>query len=84
MSIAPALIPVAEAQTRLFALGAPLPIENVSLAQSVGRWVARDVVALRTQPAADLSAMDGYAIRFADLPGPFLSLIHISEPTRPY
>lgn len=27
-------------------------------------------MALRTQPAADLSAMDGYALRFADLPGP--------------
>ncbi|MDB5710062.1 MAG: molybdopterin molybdenumtransferase MoeA [Sphingomonas bacterium] len=71
MSTAPALIPVAEAQTRLFALGPSMPIEIVPLAQSVGRWAAEDVVALRTQPAAELSAMDGYAIRFADLPGPF-------------
>ena len=71
MSTAPALIPVAEAQTRLFALGAPMPVEIVPLGQSVGRWAAEDVVARRTQPAADLSAMDGYAIRFADLPGPF-------------
>jgi len=71
VSTAPALIPVTEAQSRLFALGAPLVIETVPLAQTIGRWVARDVVALRTQPAADLSAMDGYAIRFADLPGPF-------------
>ena len=39
--------------------------------QAAGRWAAADIVALRTQPAADLSAMDGYAIRFADLPGPF-------------
>ncbi|MDB5676046.1 MAG: molybdenum cofactor biosynthesis protein MoeA [Sphingomonas bacterium] len=69
--MAPALIPVAEAQARLFALGAPMPIEIVPLGQSVGRWAAGDVLALRTQPAADLSAMDGYAIRFADLPGPF-------------
>jgi molybdopterin molybdotransferase len=71
VTIAPALIPVAEAQARLFALGAPMPIEIVPLGQSVGRWAAGDVLALRTQPAADLSAMDGYAIRFADLPGPF-------------
>ena len=71
MSTAPALIPVAEAQLRLFALGAPLAIETVPLAQAVGRWVAEDVVARRTQPAANLSAMDGYAIRYADLPGPF-------------
>jgi len=69
--MAPALIPAAEAQARLFALGAPMPIEIVPLGQSVGRWAAGDVLALRTQPAVDLSAMDGYAIRFADLPGPF-------------
>ncbi|MEO6215647.1 MAG: molybdopterin molybdenumtransferase MoeA, partial [Sphingomonas sp.] len=71
MSTAPALIPVAEAQARLFALGALIPVEIVPLGQSLGRWAAQDVLALRTQPAADLSAMDGYAIRFADLPGPF-------------
>jgi len=71
MSTAPALIPVAEAQTRLFALGSPLAVEIVPLAQAVNRWTAEDVVARRTQPAADLSAMDGYAIRFSDLPGPF-------------
>ena len=71
MSTAPALIPVTEAQARLFALHTPMPVESVPLARAVGRWAAEDVVALRTQPAADLSAMDGYAIRFADLPGPF-------------
>jgi molybdopterin molybdotransferase len=71
VSTAPALIPITEAQTRLFALGAPMPVETVPLTQSIGRWAAKDVVALRTQPAADLSAMDGYAIRFDDLPGPF-------------
>ncbi|MEG3144709.1 molybdopterin molybdotransferase MoeA [Sphingomonas sp. RT2P30] len=65
------LLPVAEAQARLFALGAPVAVETVPLAQAVGRWAAQDVVALRTQPAADLSAMDGYAIRYADLPGPW-------------
>lgn len=65
------LLPVADAQARLFALGAPLAVETVPLARAVGRWVGEDVVALRTQPATDLSAMDGYAIRFADKPGPF-------------
>ncbi|MES2042419.1 MAG: molybdopterin molybdotransferase MoeA [Pseudomonadota bacterium] len=71
MSTAAALLPVAEAQARLFALKNPVAIESVPLARAIGRWAAEDVVALRTQPAADLSAMDGYAIRFADLPGPF-------------
>jgi molybdopterin molybdotransferase len=65
------LLPVAEAQARLLALSAPLPVENVPLAEAAGRWAAEDVVALRTHPAADLSMMDGYAIRFADLPGPW-------------
>ena len=71
MNTAAALITVSEAQVRLFALGKPMPVETAPLSHAVGRWAAEDVAALRTQPAADLSAMDGYAIRFADLPGPF-------------
>ncbi|MEI9927066.1 MAG: molybdopterin molybdotransferase MoeA [Sphingomonas sp.] len=64
-------IPVAEAQARLLALAQPVAAEAVPLAAAAGRWAAADVAALRTQPSADLSAMDGYAIRFADLPGPW-------------
>ncbi|WP_342250046.1 molybdopterin molybdotransferase MoeA [Sphingomonas sp. OTU376] len=66
-----ALLPVAEAQQRLFARAAPLAEEAVPIALAAGRWAARDVLARRTQPASALSAMDGYAIRFADLPGPW-------------
>jgi len=65
------LLPVAEAQARLLALASPLPIETARLADAAGRWAAEDVVARRTHPAADLSMMDGYAIRFTDLPGPW-------------
>ena len=65
------LLPVPEAQTRLLALAEPLPSETVPLAQAAGRWASADVHARRTQPAHDLSAMDGYAIRFDDLPGPW-------------
>ena len=65
------LFPIAEAQFRLFALAEPVAIEAVPLAQAAGRWAAADIHARRTQPATDLSAMDGYAIRFADLPGPW-------------
>lgn len=65
------LVPVAEAQARLFAMAAPVAPETLPLRQAAGRWAAADVLARRTQPAADLSAMDGYAIRFADLPGPW-------------
>jgi molybdopterin molybdotransferase len=63
------LLPVAEAQARLFAMATPVATERVALRQAAGRWAAEDILARRTQPAADLSAMDGYAIRFADLPG---------------
>lgn len=65
------LLPVEEAQTRLLAMAQPLDREAVPLADCAGRWLAREVTALRNQPAHDLSAMDGYAIRFADWPGPW-------------
>ena len=65
------LLPVAEAQARVLALGRATPIETLPLLAAAGRYAAADIVARRTQPAADLSAMDGYAIRFAELPGPW-------------
>jgi molybdopterin molybdotransferase len=65
------LLPVAEAQARIFALGTPLPIEEAGLVEAVGRWAAQDILARRDQPSADLSAMDGYAIRYAERPGPW-------------
>ncbi|MEH3106256.1 MAG: molybdopterin molybdotransferase MoeA [Sphingomonas fennica] len=65
------LLPVAEALARLLALAPPLPAATVRLAEAAGRYAAADVAALRDQPAADLSAMDGYAIRFAERPGPW-------------
>ena len=69
--MASSLLSVAEAQSRLLALASVLPVETLTLADAAGRWAAEDVAALRAQPAADLSAMDGYAIRFAELPGPW-------------
>jgi molybdopterin molybdotransferase len=60
------MIELAEAQARLFALRAPVAVEDVPLVDAVGRWAAEDVIARRTQPARDLSAMDGYAICPAD------------------
>ena len=64
------LLPVAEAQSRLLAVD-PVPPEILPIAAAIGRWTAAPILAHRTQPEADLSAMDGYAIRFADLPGPW-------------
>ena len=65
------LLAVAEAQARLLDMAQPLPTENVAIAQISGRWTTTDIAARRTQPARDLSAMDGYAIRYADMPGPW-------------
>lgn len=51
-----------EAQTRLLALAPLLPLEAIPTEAALGRYLAEDIRAARTQPAADLSAMDGYAL----------------------
>ena len=65
------LLAVAEAQARLLAGLETLPPEMLSLAQVAGRRSAGEIVALLTQPPFAASAMDGYAIRWADRTGPW-------------
>ena len=65
------LLPIEEAQARVLALGTAALHEEVAIGDALGRWTVRPIHAARTQPARDLSAMDGYAIRFADMPGPW-------------
>jgi molybdopterin molybdotransferase len=62
-----ALMPVAQALTRVLQDAQPLPPELAPLAQAHGRVLTEDIAALRTQPPADVSAMDGYAVRAADV-----------------
>ncbi|HEX8828429.1 MAG TPA: molybdopterin molybdenumtransferase MoeA, partial [Xanthobacteraceae bacterium] len=62
-----ALISVADALDRVLARAQALPPEDVPLEDANGRVLARDLTALRTQPPADVSAMDGYAVRAADI-----------------
>lgn len=62
-----ALLSVADALERVLAQGAPLSAEDVPLQEADGRVLADDLKALRTQPPADVSAMDGYAVRAADV-----------------
>jgi len=50
---------------------AKLATENVPLRDAHGRFTAVDVTAPRSVPSFDNSAMDGYAVRWADLPGTF-------------
>jgi len=62
------MIPVAEAIARITGAFDPLAAETVSLAEASGRVLAEDVIARTTQPPFDVSAMDGYAVRAADIP----------------
>ncbi len=57
-----AALPLAEAQAELLKLAEPLPVEQVDTATTLGRYLAAPLDARRTQPPADLSAMDGYAL----------------------
>ena len=62
-----ALVPIAEALERLLDGVTALPGERVPLDDAAGRVLAEPVVALRTQPPFDASAMDGYATRSEDV-----------------
>jgi molybdopterin molybdotransferase len=61
------LLSVAEALERVLAEAEPLPSEVVAIEEAHGRVLAADIVALRTQPPDDVSAMDGYAVRAEDV-----------------
>jgi molybdopterin molybdotransferase len=62
-----ALLSVADALDHVLAHAAPLAAEEVPLVEADGRVLATPLKALRTQPPADLSAMDGYAVRASDV-----------------
>jgi len=62
-----ALMPVADALAKVLEDAGPLDGETVDLADACGRVLAEDLPARRTQPPADVSAMDGYAVRAADV-----------------
>ncbi len=61
------MLSVAEALARVLGPATPRERENVPLAQSFGRTLGADIAARRQQPPSDVSAMDGYAVRHADL-----------------
>jgi len=65
------MIPVETALERVLAGLAPLPAEVVALPQAVGRVLAADACARVAHPPVAVSAMDGWAVRAADLPGTF-------------
>lgn len=61
------MISVEEAQARVVAGVSALPAETVSLTDAAGRVLAAPLTARRTQPPFAASAMDGYAVRAADI-----------------
>jgi len=61
------MISVEQALASLFRLVSALPVENLSLHQAAGRVLAGPVTALRDQPPFAASAMDGYAVRGAEV-----------------
>lgn len=65
------MISVDQAQARLLALASQLPAITHPLAKAAGHYLHEPLEAIRTQPAANLSAMDGYAVITADFPGPW-------------
>ena len=62
-----ALLSVAEALERVTRGLTPLETERVALERGSGRVLAEDLAARLTQPPFDASAMDGYAVRAADV-----------------
>lgn len=61
------LVPAGEALSIILEGAAPHDLEMVRLAEAHGRVLAQDLKALRTQPPFPASAMDGYALRGADV-----------------
>jgi molybdopterin molybdotransferase len=63
----PAMISVEEAQSRVLAAVELLDTETIDLGDALGRVLREDIAATHDIPSADNSAMDGYAVRAADV-----------------
>lgn len=74
-----------EAISRLTAIARPLGPERVDISSAAGRRLAADVTARLDSPRSAVSAMDGYAIRTADLAsGNALTVAGESFPGKPF
>lgn len=79
------MISVEEARTRILSALAPVAGETVALGEAHGRVLAAPVLARLTQPPADVSAMDGYALRAVDAQqGAVLRVIGAAPAGQPY
>ena len=64
----PDLLGVDQARARVIARGQALAVERIALASALDRSLAADVFAPIDVPGYANSAMDGFALRGADLP----------------
>ncbi|MDR3497185.1 MAG: molybdopterin molybdotransferase MoeA [Ancalomicrobiaceae bacterium] len=62
-----ALISVDEARAHVLDGAGCAAVDEVELMAASGRTLAEDLIARRTQPPFEVSAMDGYAVRSADV-----------------
>ena len=69
MTVTQELLAFTDALAAVLERAAPLPAEDVPLAQAAGRVLAEDARAVVDLPPFPSSAMDGYAVRAADTPG---------------
>ncbi|MEM8799545.1 MAG: gephyrin-like molybdotransferase Glp [Pseudomonadota bacterium] len=61
-----ALMSLEEARARAQAVGTLCPVETYRVREAHARTLAEPIYARHNQPGADLSAMDGYAVKAAD------------------
>ena len=79
------MISVDEARQRILDAMRPTAPEVVALSEAWNRVTAAPIVARLTQPPADLSAMDGYALRAADgVPHAWLRVIGDAPAGHPF
>ena len=67
-----ALLPVADALSRILNSVDRLEQESISLHDALGRVAAKDHKSNLTQPPFAASAMDGYAVRYDDISAPLI------------
>jgi molybdopterin molybdotransferase len=79
------MISVDSARAKILAALTPTGTETIALAQAWNRILAAPITARLTQPPADVSAMDGYALRAADArPGAVLRVIGAAPAGHPF
>ncbi|SHK87975.1 molybdopterin molybdotransferase MoeA [Rhodothermus profundi] len=72
-------ISVEEARSLILAQVGRLPVERVPLAEALGRWLAEAIVSQDDIPPFPNAAMDGYAVRLADVHAAPVSLRVVAE-----